>query len=136
MHAERWEPVDGIDAPIDHTDFSYTSAGEATVTIAFLGSGGAARTLALRFTHVIVIAGEDEAPGGFIAAPAAKSLPKLERGSHPSWTFPLLRLLESQHLNQYQLMRPQRIAHFFLVSLHNLVHVIASTDVEASWRTS
>lgn len=136
MHAERWEPVDGIDAPIDHIDFSYSSLSNAAVTIAFLGSAGSARTLALRFTHVIVIAGEDEAPGGFVAAPAAQSLPKLERGSHPTWTFPLLRLLESPPLNHYQMMRPQPLAHFYLVSLHNLVHVIASADVAASWLTS
>ena len=136
MHAERWEPVDDIDAPIEHIDFSYSSPNKAAATIAFLGSRGSARTLALSFTHVIVIAGEDEAPGGFVAAPAAQLLPKLERGSHPTWTFPLLRLLESQPLNQYQMMRPQLLAHFYLVSLHNLLHVIASADVGASWLTS
>lgn len=136
MRAERWEPVIGIEGPMDHIDFSYTSASKATVSNTFAGSGGLARTLILRFTHVVVLAGEDEAPGGFIAAPAAQSLPKLERGGYPSWTFPLLRLFESQPLNQYQMMRPQQLAHFYLVSLHNLVHVIASADVEASWLTS
>jgi hypothetical protein len=136
MRAERWEPVSGIDGPIDHIDFSYTSAGEATVSITFTGSGGSARTLILRFRHVVVLACEDEAPGGFIAAPAAQSLPKLERGRNSSWPFPLLRLLESQPLSQYQMMRPQQLAHFYLVSLHNLVHVIASVGVEASWLTS
>lgn len=137
MRAEKWAPVDGIDDPIDHIDFSYnTSAGNATVSITFAGSEVSARTLILRFTHVIVLAGEDEAPGGFIAAPAAPSLPKLERGRHPSWTFPLLRLLDSEPLKQYQMMRPQQLAHFYLVSLHNLVHVIASADVDASWLTS
>jgi hypothetical protein len=136
MRAEKWEPVNGIEDPIDHIDFSYNLASKATVSIAFAASESSARTLILRFTHVIVLAGEDEAPGGFIAAPAAQSLPKLERGRHPSWTFPLLRLLDSAALKQYQMMRPQQLAHFYLVSLHNLVHVIASADVDASWLTS
>lgn len=136
MRAERWEPVIGIEGPIDHIDFSYTSTRKATVSITFAESEGSARTLVLRFVHVVVLAGEDEAPGGFIAAPAAQSLPRLERGAYPSWTFPLLQLLESQPLNQYQMMGPQRLAHFYLVSLHNLVHVIASVDVDALWLTS
>jgi hypothetical protein len=101
----------------------------------FAESVGSARTLTLKFTHVVVLAGEDEAPGGFIPAPAVQSLPKLERGRYPTWTFPLLMLLDSDSLKQYQLMRGAslRLGHFFLVSSDNLVHVIASADVEAAW---
>jgi hypothetical protein len=73
MRTEKWEPVNGIEGPIDHIDFSYISASKATASITFAESGGSARTLILRFIHVIVLAGEDEAPGGFIAAPAAQS---------------------------------------------------------------
>jgi hypothetical protein len=134
MRAERWEPIDGIDGPSDGISFSYdSSAGAATVSMSFSEAGGTPRNLILKFRHIVVLAGEDEAPGGFIAAPAIKSLPKLERGLRPSWTFPLMRLLDSKPLDQYQLMRPEKLGHFFLVSFDNLVHVIASIDVDASW---
>jgi hypothetical protein len=102
--------------------------------MSFSEAGGSHRNLILRFRHIVVLAGEDEAPGGFIAAPAIESLPKLERGLRPSWTFPLMRFLDSKPLDKYQLMRPEKLGHFFLVSFDNLVHVIASVDVDASWR--
>lgn len=134
MRAERWEPIEKIDGPIDHIDFSYTSGGDATVSLVSVEGRDSASTLVLRFTHVIVLAGEDEAPGGFIEAPSIPHLPRLERGRYPSWTFPLLRVFDSEALKRYQLMRHHPIAHFFLVSLENLVHVIASPEVRAAWR--
>jgi hypothetical protein len=41
-------------------------------------AGGGPRELILRFKHVVILSGEDEAPGGFVPAPAINSLPKLE----------------------------------------------------------
>jgi hypothetical protein len=135
MRAERWEPIGGIEGHCDHIDFTYNSESSATVSMIFAGSGGSARALNLRFAHVVVLAGENEAPGGFMPAPAVQSLPKLDRGRYPTWTFPLLKLLDSEPLNQYQLMRAStvQLGHFYLVSLRNLVHVIASAEVEAAW---
>lgn len=100
-------------------------------------AGGPPRDLILRFKQVIVLSGEDECPGGFVPAPAVKSLPKLGHGDHPTWTFPLLKIVDSEPLKQYQLMRPsnQPLAHFFMISMDNLVHVIASTEVDAAWST-
>lgn len=136
MRAEKWEPIDGIDSPCGQIAFSYVPDGTATVSMAFNESARPASTLILRFRNVVVLAGEDEAPGGFVAAPAVQSLPKLERGHHPSWTFPLMKLFDSPSLNQYQLMRSTPLAHFFLVSLDNLVHVIAGAQADASWASS
>jgi hypothetical protein len=96
-------------------------------------SGRPTRDLILRFKQVVILCGEDEAPGGFVLAPAIESLPKLGRGDHPTWTFPLLKIVNSGPLKQYQLMRPTPLSHFFMVSLDNLVHVIASSDVAAAW---
>jgi hypothetical protein len=64
-------------------------------------AGGPPRDLILKFAQVIVLSGEEKCPGGFVPAPAAQSLPKLERGDHPSWTFPLLKLLDSEPLTSY-----------------------------------
>jgi hypothetical protein len=103
-------------------------------------ASGPPRDLILKFRQVIVLSGEEECPGGFVPAPAVQSLPKLERGANPTWTFPLLQLYDSEALNQYQMIFHQRapnppLAHFFLVSMHNLLHVIASADVHAAWNT-
>jgi len=136
MRAETWEPLDGICGPCDRIAFSYIPHGSATVHMSFSGTaGGPPRDLLLRFTQVIVLSGEDECPGGFVPAPAIKSLPKIGGGDHPTWTFPLLKIVDSEPLKQYQSMRPQNlpIAHFFMISLDNLVHVIASSDVHAAW---
>jgi len=134
MRADMWEPVDGIDGPCDHIGFFYKPNHTATVSMTFAGSAGRpARILILRFHVVIVLTGEDECPGDFVPAPAIPTLPKLRRGEHPSYTFPLLKMVDSKPLNQYQLMYPQPLAHFFLISMDNLVQVISSADVDATW---
>jgi hypothetical protein len=137
MHAEIWEPIEGICEPCDHIAFSYIPLHGAEIRATFAANaGGVPRELILSFKQVVVLSGEDEAPGGFIPAPAINSLPKLGRGVHPTWTFPLLKIVDSEPLKNYQLMRPNKIAHFFMVSMDNLVHVIASAEVDAAWKTS
>ena len=136
MYAEIWEPIEGICEPCDNIAFSYVPLHAAEICMTFAASaGGGPRKLVLRFKQVVVLSGEDEAPGGFVPAPAINSLPKLGRGAHPTWTFPLLKIVDSEPLKNYQLMRPYEIAHFFMVSLDNLVHVIAGAEVDAAWNT-
>jgi hypothetical protein len=117
--------------------FSYSPVHTAAVLMTFGGiADGPPRELALRFKRVIVLCGEDECPGGFIPIP--KPLPKLGRGGNPDWTFPLLKFIDSEPLKQYELIfhhKDQPLAHFCLISLHNLVQVIASADVEATWNS-
>jgi len=138
MHAEVWEPIEGICGPCGQIAFSYAPVHAATIRMTFAGTAdGPPRELILRFKQVFVLSAEDECPGGFVPAPAVKSLPKLERGDHPTWTFPLLKIVDSQPLKQYHSMRPstQPLAHFFMISMDNLVHVIASAEVDAAWST-
>jgi hypothetical protein len=135
MRAEVWEPIDGICGPCGQISFSYIPAHMATVLMTFSGiAGGPPRGLTLKFKRVIVLCGEEECPGGFVPMP--KPLPKLERGDHPTFTFPLLKFVDSEPLKQYDLIfrhKDQPLAHFCLISFHNLVQVIASADVEAAW---
>jgi hypothetical protein len=134
MRAEKWEPISDIDGPSDGISFSYNSGvGTAAVSMIFSEGGRSSRNLILQFRDIVVLASEDEAPGGFVEAPPIQSLPRLEHDPHPTWTFPLMKLLDSEPLHQYQLMRPAKLGHFFLVSFDNLVHVIASVNVDASW---
>jgi hypothetical protein len=135
MRAEAWEPIAGINGPSGQISFSYVPAHTATVRMTFAGlAGGPPRGLTLKFKRVVVLCGEEECPGGF--SPTPKLLPKLGRGNHPNYTFPLLRFVDSEPLKQYDQIfhqKDQPLAHFYLISLHNLVHVIASGDVGATW---
>jgi hypothetical protein len=135
MRAEIWEPIDGILGPCVQISFSYAPSHVATVLMTFEGTaGGAPRGLTLKFTRVVVLCGEEECPGGF--APIPKPLPQLGRGDHPTFTFPLLKLVDSEPLKQYELIfhnKGQPLAHFCLISLHNIVQVIASADAEVIW---
>jgi hypothetical protein len=142
MRAEPWRPVEGITAPCETIAFAYGPPHSAKVVMHFPHSkNGITRELVLGFRDVVVLAGEDEAPGGFVKAPPIASLPKLDLVLRPgsdtsSMTHPLMQLFDSEPLNQYQMMRPSNLplAHFFLVSLDNLVHVIANSEVKARWR--
>ena len=135
MRAEMWEPVEGILGPCAQISFSYVPSHAATILMTFEGiAGGAPRCLTLKFTRVVVLCGEEECPGGF--APIPKPLPQLGRGDHRTYTFPLLKLVDSEPLKQYELIfhnKDQPLAHFCLISLHNLVQVIASADAEVIW---
>ena len=135
MRAEIWEPVPGISGPSDQIAFSYVPSHAATVLMTFDDMpGGSPRGLTLKFKRVVVLCGEEECPGGF--APTPKPLPKIGRGDNPTWTYPLLKFVASEPLEQYELIfhrKDDPLAHFCLVSLHNLVQVIASADVEATW---
>lgn len=136
MYAEVWEPIEGICGPCDHIAFSYFPVHAGTVHMTFAGTaGGPPRELILRFKQVVVLCGEDEAPGDFVPAPAINTLRKLGRGDHPTRTFPLLKIVDSGALKQYQLMRLTALAHFFMISMDNLARVIASAEVDAAWST-
>ena len=137
MRAEVWDPIDGIDGPCDEISFSYAPAHTATVVMAFkVVAGGPSRNLTLNFKRVAVLCGEEECPGGFVPLP--KPLPKLTRGDHLTWTFPLLKLVDSEAQRQYDMIfhrKNQPLAHFCLISTHNIVQVIADAEVNVAWNS-
>jgi hypothetical protein len=87
------------------------------------GAAGA-RKLSLEFTRVIAFHFEDDCPGNF---PLPRELPKLR----PGLTFPLLKIENSRWLSQWP-MWPD-LAHFVLLSLDDLVQLIAHPTVQARW---
>ena len=135
MRAEMWEPIGGIDEPCGEISFSYSPAHTATIVMAFNGvAGGPSRHLTLNFKQVVVLCSEEECPGWFMPLP--EHLPKLARGDHPSWTFPLLKLMDSEALRRYDMIfhrQGQPMAHFCFISLHNIVQVIADAEVNLAW---
>lgn len=85
------------------------------------------RNLHLRFTGAIALRFEDDCPG---FDPLPKPLPMLS----PRLTFPLLRIDRSAWLGQWDLIRVgHNLRHFALLSLDDLVQIIANADAQASW---
>jgi hypothetical protein len=86
------------------------------------------RNLHLRFTGAIAIRFEDDCPG---FDPLPPPLPMLR----PGLTFPLLAIEDSEWVGQWKLIRAgARLRHFALLSLDDLVQIIAESDVVAHWR--
>ena len=118
--ASAWHPVPGIDKGFGSIYFSYGSNESRSALIVMNG----ARRLSLRFTRVIAFQFEDDCPGNFQLPPA---LPKL----HANLVFPLLKVKNSAWLSQWPMW--PNLAHFVLLSLDDLVQLIALPAVDARW---
>jgi hypothetical protein len=64
-----------------------------------------------------------------ISNPLPKPLPMIG----PHLTFPVLRIDESTWLNQWRKLGFLKISHFALISLDDLVQVVAEPNVIAQW---
>jgi len=118
--AFAWHPVPDINDGFGSISFSCESNRSRTMLVTMNG----ARKLQLRFTRVIAFQFEDDCPGNFkLPAP----LPRLDA----KWVFPLLRVDDSAWHRQWP-MWPE-LAHYVLLSLDDLVQLIALPTVEARW---
>jgi hypothetical protein len=129
---ERWSPIDDIHWPAADICFAYEAPSVATARLGFSSvSGGSAQDLVLHFSNVIALRYEAEAPG---LIPLPKNLPKLAVGIYPAFTYPLLEVRDSDWLAEYSAFNPEAaLHHYVLVSLNDLLHVLAGEKVEASW---
>ena len=110
--------VPGIDVPFASISFSYEPGNERSVLVTMHG----ARNLRLRFKGAIALRFEDDCPG---FDPLPHPLPMLRDGV----TFPLLKIEESKWLAQWHPVH-SNLAHFALLSLDDLVQLLAKPDVE------
>jgi hypothetical protein len=134
MHAEIWEPIEGIANPCSEISFAYSPPYTATVSMKFYDNFDTQSSLTIKFARVVLLSSEDECPGGFVQTP--KPLPKLGRGEYPTYTFPLLKIIDSEPVKLYGSIfhkKDEPLAHFCLVSAQNIVHVLASTEAEVAW---
>jgi hypothetical protein len=137
MKASIWQPVSGIVGPCADIGFARSLGEELVVTMHFsLVRGLPNEDLRLQFTGALAMHWEDECPGFY---PVPENVLKL-KCSDPQWAmwmFPLQRVEGSELLEQfrgvYEIGNAPRLAHFLLISMNDLVHVIARSDVTAYW---
>ena len=128
----KWEPVSGIQSACADISFALDARDELTARMHFsFMKGQPARDLLLKFAGVVSVQWEEEA-FGMILLP--KPWPQIEAGDHPTWTFPLLQIENSAWLADYrQIPAGEGRVHFALVSLNDLLHVLALPEVTVSW---
>jgi hypothetical protein len=121
--ALAWYPVPDIDDGFESISFSYEArvpTDPRSVSIVLHGK----RTLSLRFTEVIALHFEDDCPGNF---PLPQQRPRL----NTDFMFPLLKIEYSRWHAEWP-MWPD-LTHYALLSLDDLVHLIAGPEVLAHW---
>lgn len=116
--AAMLQVIPGMDAPFESISFAYEPGRDRTVSVTMHGD----RSLRLRFTSVIALRFEDDCPG---FDPLPHPLPMLR----PGMTFPLLKIEESLWLKQWHPVH-QNLTHFVLLSLDDLVQLIACPDFD------
>lgn len=131
----RWEPTSGIVGPAADISFAYSGRENAFVTMHFSRVVGLPmQDLLLRFRDIVALRWELECPG---FDPVPKELPKCTVAKWTTWTFPLLRIEESSWLRKYapiyQLPKGPSLSHFLLISMNDLVQLIARSDATAEW---
>jgi hypothetical protein len=95
--------------------------------------GLAKRDLLLRFTEVIGLRWNPEDLGS-VFHPLTIPLPKLTDPTWDDWTFPLLEVIESKWLAIYaDYPGTGGRKHYELVAMNDLLGVLASPDVVATW---
>jgi len=129
--AIAWHPVPDITDGFESISFAYEPRTARTsfhqklrsATIVLNGN----RSLSLKFAGIIALHFEDDCPGNF---PLPSERPRL----NAKWMFPLLTIESSSWLAQWPMW--PNLVHYVLLSLDDLVHVIAGPTVAASWLDS
>ena len=121
--ATAWCPVPDITDGFGSISFRYDSTADSQSRSAVIVLHGA-RSLHLRFTGLIALHFEDDCPGNF---PLPTDRPRIDS----RFMFPLLKIENSRWLAQWP-MWPQ-LVHYALLSLDDLIHLIAEPMVQAHW---
>lgn len=118
--ASAWYPVPDIEDGFGSISFSYRHHDRGALVVMH-----GRRQLSLSFTGVIALHFEDDCPGNF---PLPVERPRL----NAQFMFPLLKIENSRWLAQWPMWRT--LTHYALLSLDDLVHVIARPTAEAHWK--
>ena len=129
-----WEPVPGLDLPCADIAFAYGPPDVLTVTMRFSNVvAGRGKDLQLCFSGAIALRWESESFG---LIPIPGPLPKCRDEKWSEWSFPLLRVERSSWLAEHDARHPvaaEARVHFALISMNDLLHVLAFSDVDAQW---
>lgn len=133
-YAVLWEPTGSIDAPCADLGFAYAPPDTIEVRMRFSNViDGHANDLLLKFSGAIAAQWETESFG---LIPLPESLPKCLAKRWDTWTFPLLQIEHSRWLATYDTRHPiaaEGRVHFALVTMNDLLHVLARPTVVATW---
>jgi len=129
-----WDPLPGLDFPCADMSFAYNPPYRVIARMRFSNIvNGPSSDLQLSFSGAIALRWESESFG---LIPLPKPLPKCRSESWSRYTFPLLRVEHSSWLAEheaYYLLAAEGRAHFALVSLNDLLHILALPDVDTQW---
>jgi hypothetical protein len=125
MKASIWQPISGIVGPCADISFALSHKDTLIVTMHFsLVRRHPNRDLRLQFEHAVAMHWEQEYPG-FYPVPQNMS------------PFPLQKVEGSELLEQFSMdygfTSGPRLTHFLLLSMNDLVHIIAYDDATAVW---
>ena len=113
--------MDDIDGLFGSISFAYEPGEARCLTVVMHGH----RELHLRFSGVIALRFENDCPG---FDPLPHPLPMIQ----PGVVFPLLKISQSSWLNQWSPLHATCV-HFALLSLDDLVQIIAEPNVDVRW---
>jgi hypothetical protein len=135
MIATIWEPAAGIEGPCAEISLTLSRDGTLSVTMHFSDVRGLPnRDLRIQFAGALALHWEDECPGFY---PVPPEMAKCSNPQWASWVFPLHKIEDSELLEQfravYEVGAAPRLAHFLLIAMDDLVHIIARSDATASW---
>src|ERR1044071_6327010 len=131
----KWEAVGSINDACTDISFTYGSGAHATLAIRMHFSrlkGAAQRDLLITFKSPIGFRWDEEGPYCLESLPPVQSMPKLETGEHPTWTFPLLLLESSPWVAKHlQVRAGAKLNHYVFISLNDTVEVLGEKDAKA-----
>jgi hypothetical protein len=128
-----WQPTTGIEAPCADISFRYEERDCVRVQMHFSRvKDGLQQDLELLFHGSIALRWTEEAFSMVHSAP--RPLPKCQGVRWAGWTFPLLQIFDSAWLQEHAgYPAAAGRQHFLLVSMNDLVDVLARPDVSAKW---
>lgn len=135
MKSSIWQPVPEIVGPCADISFALSLPGTLVVTMHFsLVIGLPDNDLRLQFTGPLAMHWETECPGFY---PVPPNMSKCADPQWAKWVFPLQMVEGSELLEEfrgiYQIGKAPELSHFLLISMNDLVHVIARSGVTAEW---
>jgi hypothetical protein len=129
----KWNIVPNIEAPCANISFAYDAPDRLRVLMRFSNvRGGIDRDLELIFHDAIGLRWQIESLRVDIEQCELQSL----TGKWMRWAYPLLKIENSAWLQRFHSQNPVAVdqrEHFFLVSMNDLVQVLALPNVDVSW---
>ncbi len=138
--AVKWQPKPEIDASCADISYSWASKQGAKLSVLMHFSrivGGLENDLGIVFDNVLAVKWEEES-FGLITSP--DDLPTCSNQRFNTWTHPTLIIQDSNCAREYADRKyakddrsAGRIVHYFLLSLNDLLHVLAESEPISTW---